>query len=159
GACIVVQPAHDQRIDRERHMVEVQIALYRREMFATGFTQIVSDLWRASDFCQVLRLFTVKQAKWVLIEAYLAVLAAILQQWTIIVLQLLDIVWSAILVADAVNIDLEVLQPEPRIDLVEQTDQFSIDGWIFLTQRFAAKLMVFAVTPRLWPFAAKHRQV
>src|SRR5205807_2490794 len=114
--------------------------------------------WGCCNLGLILWLLTVKQTEWILGKAHLAVRAAVAEQRSVVVLQSLNILRTAVAVANAVDVDTNTCQPEPCVDLVEQANQFRINGWIVFTQSLTAKLVVFAVAASLRLVTPEHRQ-
>src|SRR5215831_15432905 len=77
GARVIIQPAHNQGIDLEWYIIDIQKTLDSIEVFATGTAQVIADLGRGCDFWLILRLFTIQHTQGVLIESHFAILTAL----------------------------------------------------------------------------------
>ncbi len=78
-------------------------------MLATRLVQVIDHLRGSSDLRLVLRLLTVQHAQRILLEAHLAILAALAQQWAIVIPQDLDVLRAAVTVADAIDENPDLL--------------------------------------------------
>ena len=131
-ARVVVKPTHDKRINFERHVVELQKTLHRCKVFAARLAQVVRNLWGSLNLLLILLVFAIQQAQRILVEAHLAVLAAIAQQRAIVILQYLDVLRSTVAISNTVDIDADMFQPKRSIELIEQADDFSVNSRVVI---------------------------
>jgi hypothetical protein len=122
-----------------------------------GFAEIISTLGRRGNFGLILRALAVEQAQRIFVKAYLAVLTALIKYWPIVIFEMLDILWATVGIADTIEIDTDVFKAKPRVDLIEEGNDFCIYGRVAFADGFTAELMVFAVTTGLWSFTTEER--
>src|SRR5215467_2353623 len=99
-------------------------------MCTARFAEIISNSWSCCNLGLILCFLAVKQAEWILGKTHLTVRATVLEQRSVVRLESFNIERAAIAVTNAVDRDTNTCQPEPCVDLVEQANQFCINGWI-----------------------------
>ena len=130
-ARVVVEAAHERRLERVGDAVRVEVARARRRMLAAGVAERLADLRRAAQrLPHALGFFTSKTRSGVV-----ARLARASSSSSAVVLvepggRALDVRRPAVRVADRVQLQLLLRDAEPRRELVVQLDHLGVDGGI-----------------------------
>ena len=130
---------------------------HRRPVCGALVTQVVGDSRRVSLERLALRHLAVEQAQRIPLEAELAIAVELGFQRTVVSLQALEVGRPALAVADAVELQAQVLETDLVQPLACQLDHLCVQPRRRASDRFHVELEELPVAALLWPVITEHR--
>ena len=98
----------------------------------------------------------VQQPQRVAVQAVLAVIAEPVVVACVVDAQPLDVRGTAVAISDAVDHQLDIPEAQAAHQFPGHFDDLGVDGWVRISERFHAELVVLAETSCLRPLVAEH---
>ena len=156
GIRIVVEPAHELRVDGVGDPKSCEVGFQSFELLVATLAEIVRDD-RRTDSRRFAALFlAVEKSKRILVKSGLAVFTELALLGFEEFDELLSVLRTAVRIADGVQMEIEIFQSELMENLTSHRDDFRIRKRRGRTEDFQTELVEFTVTAGLRTVIAEH---
>ena len=149
GTSVIIEAADDGRVYRERNPHGAQEGLYLFKVGAAVVAQIIEHLGRVLRDRGADGAFAVENAHRVAVEPLLTRPAELILAALKVIMQRLVILLAAVLAADRIELQLEIVHAEEREQLVREGDRLGVCRGRRRAEAFDAELMELAQAARL----------
>src|SRR6185369_2201842 len=157
GVRIVVEPAHQARIEHVLDADRIEMPAQPGEMLTRLFVQVLREYWRAGDHVLQLRILAVENAQRIAFEAPQAVGVELRLMAREVLDQLFTIDPPRSGRAERIEMQLDALQPQRAQQPRAEHDQLRVDVGTGKAECFGIELIELAEAPRLRPLVTEHR--
>ena len=157
GPRVVVEPAHERRLDPVGDADRVEVGLHGREVLGTRRAQVIRDARRARVERRQRRILRVQETEGVRLEPPPLEVGQPVGGRLVVRPEQADVGGPAGRIADRVDVDLDIGQPRLAVEAGAELDQLRVDRRPGVADRLHVPLPELAEATGLRPVVAEHR--